>query len=304
MLDLIIIGGGPAGITASIYAARKKLNTLLLTKDFFGQVAHAFFIENYPGFKRIKGMDLMKKFKAHLEKFDVAVNQGESVVKIKKKKNFFEVLTSEEDRYQAKAIIIASGASPRKLGIEGENKFLGRGVSYCTVCDGFLFSQKEVAVIGGGNAGCEAALYLLPIVKKIYLIEASDRLRADPVTLERISQSKKIEVHLKTKVRRIEGKTLVEKIIVEKGKEMKEIPVEGVFIQIGTVPETDFVKGLVKTDKNGKIIINPRTGETSTKGIFAAGDVTNTFYHQIVIAAAQGAIAALSAAKYLENLKK
>jgi len=301
MFDLIIIGGGPAGITAGIYAARKKLNTLLITKDFLGQVSHAFFIENYPGFKRIKGMDLIKKFKNHLEKFKIDVNQGESVVKIQKKKNGFEVFTNQGDKYQTKTIIIATGAKPRQLGIEGEIKFLGRGVSYCPVCDGFLFSQKDVAVIGGGNSGCEAALYLLPIAKKIYLLEASNQLRADQITQEKIFHSKKIEVIFNAKVKEIKGSTSVEKILFEQGKEKREIPVEGVFIQIGMIPDVEFAKKLVKTDKAGKIIINPRTCETSTKGIFAAGDVTNTLYHQIVIAAAQGAIAALSAAKYLEK---
>ena len=301
MFDLIIIGAGPAGISAAIYAARKKLTTLIITKDFFGQVSHAFFIENYLGFKKIKGMDLIKKFKNHLEKFEVDINQGESVINLKKKKDFFEVLTSEGDRYQAKTVIIASGAKPRKIGIEGEEKFLGRGVSYCPVCDGLLFSQKNVAVIGGGNSGCEAALYLLPIAKKIYLLEASNKLRADKITQEKIFESKKIEVLLNTKIKEIKGETSVDKIIIESKKETKEIPVEGVFIQIGMVPEVDFAKKVVKMDKAGKIIINPRTCETSTKGIFAAGDVANNLYHQIIIAAAQGAIAALSAAKYLEK---
>lgn len=304
MLDLIIIGAGPAGITAGIYATRKKLNTLLITKDFFGQVSHAFFIENYPGFKRIKGMDLIKKFKNHLEKFKINVNQGESVTKIKKKKNFFEVFTSENDRYQTKTIIIASGAKPRKIGIEGEEKFLGRGVSYCPVCDGFLFSQKNVAIIGGGNSGCEAALYLLPIAKKIYLLETSNKLRADKITQEKIFDSKKIEVVFNAKVKKIKGETSVDKIIVEQKKETREILVEGVFVQIGVMPDVDFAKKVVRMDKIGKIIINPRTCETSTKGIFAAGDVANNLYHQVVIAAAQGAVAALSAAKYLEKLEK
>jgi len=304
MYQVIIIGGGPAGITAGIYCARKKLNTLLLTKNFFGQVSYAFKIENYPGFKAIKVIELIKKLKEHLKKFKIDINEGESAVKISKRKNYFEVLSSEGDRYQTQAIIIASGAKPRKLKVPGEDKFLGRGVSYCPVCDGLLFSGKEVAIVGGGNAGCEAAVYFLSIAKKIYLLEAGPNLKADKITLEKIERSKKIEVILNAKLKEIKGKKEVEKIICEVNKKEREISVAGVFIQIGTVAEVDFAQKITKVDKQGKIIIDPCTCETSCKGIFAAGDCTNVLYHQIIIAAGQGAIAALSAAKYLEGLKK
>jgi len=306
MYDVIIIGGGPAGIAAGIYAARKKLNTLLISKDFIGQAGRAFLVENYPGFEEIMGADLMKKFSQHLAKFEIDINEGEEVSKISKRKDgAFEVRTSQKDRYSAKAIIIASGRDPRPLEIPGEKEFLGRGISYCVTCDGPLFAGKTVAVIGGGNSGFGAALELSRYCSKIYILEAGPKPKADELSQERAKKIKKIKVLLNAASKEIKGKKLVESLIYQdlETKRQRTLKVEGVFVQIGSLPATGFVKGLVSFNKRDEIKINPRTNETKTPGVFAAGDVTDIPVKQIIVAAAEGAKAALSAYQYLQSLK-
>jgi thioredoxin-disulfide reductase len=306
MYDLIIIGGGPAGITAGIYAARKKLNTLILSKDFTGQVGKAFSIENYPGFKKILGIKLIEKFKKHLEKFDVDINEGEEVTKIKKRKDgTFEVKTTQRDRYLTKAIIITSGRDPRPLEVPGEKEFLGRGVSYCVTCDGVMFAGKTVAVIGGGNAGFEAALELSKYCPKIYILEFLPQVKADESTQEKVQKSGKIEVVTNAQIKEIKGKNFVDSLIYQDRTTKKEIElkVQGVFVEIGSVPATGFIKGLVEFNERDEIKINPRTCATKTPGIFAAGDVTDVKYKQIIIAAGEGAKAALSAYEYIQKMK-
>jgi len=303
MYDLIIIGGGPAGITAGIYGARKKLNTLLISRDFIGQTAKAILVENYPGIKEIPGIKLMEKFKKHLEKFEIDINEGEEVVEIKKKGNFFEVRTNQDDRYLAKSIIVATGRDPRPLEVPGEKELIGRGISYCSICDAPLFREKTVAVIGGGNAGFEAALDLTKYAKKIYILEFSSKPLADEVTIERAKKTKKIEIILNAKVKEILGKAKVEGLIYDDLiKAEKKLEVEGVFIMIGQIPATSFVKGLVNFNEKDEIIIDPVTCQTKTLGLFAAGDVTNIKQKQIIVAAAEGAKAALAAYEYLQKL--
>jgi len=304
MFDLIIIGGGPAGITAGIYAARKKLNTLLVTKDFIGQTGKAFHIENYPGFEGISGIELMEKFRKQLEKFEIDINQGEEAKEIKKVKEGFEIRTTQKDRYLAKSIIIASGRDPRLLEVPREKEFLGRGVSYCTTCDAPLFQDKTVAIIGGGNAGFEAALELTNYCPKIYILEVSSKVGADEINQERAKNSGKIEVILNAKVKEIKGKEKVTSLIYENlhKKEKKELPVEGVFVEIGSIPATGFLKDLVDFNEQDEIKINPKTCETKTPGLFAAGDVTDVKDKQIIVAAGEGAKAALSAYEYLQKI--
>jgi len=305
MFDLIIIGGGPAGMSAGIYAGRKKLNTLIISKDFTGQIGQAFTIENYPGIKEIKGMELADKLEEHLKEFMVDMNAGEEVTKISKKKDCFEIKTTEGDRYFGKAVIVASGANPRHLKVPGEDKFLGKGVSYCTICDAPLFRDKEVAVIGGGNSGIEAALDLTKHAKKIYVVEFASKLKADEAIVERAEKDEKIEIICSAAVKEIKGDKRVEAIIYQdrESKKEKKLSLEGVFVQIGYIPTGSFAEGLVEFTKGGEIKIDYKTNETKTRGLFAAGDVSSVLYKQAIIAAGEGSKAALSAYDYLEKNK-
>jgi len=301
--DLIIIGGGPAGITAGIYAARQKINTLLITKSFGGQVARkAVAIKNYPGFEEISGMELIKKLEKHLRKQKIDIERDE-VTKLKKIGNHFFVQTRSKNRFQSKAVIVASGADPRPLEVPGEKEFIGKGVGYCTTCDAPLFVNKTVAVIGGGNAGLEAAIFLSLIAKKIYILEYGKKVGADEINQERVKKTKKVEIITNTALKRIRGNQFVNSLIYQDRKTRKNItlPVGGIFVEVGSQPATSFVKGLVDFNEKDEIIVNPKTGETRIPGLFAAGDIDNVPYKQIVIAAGEGAKAALSAYNYLQK---
>jgi len=311
LYDLIIIGGGPAGITAGIYAARKKLKTLILTKDFFGQVAETSWVDNYPGLPDISGQDLMKKLENHIKKFlndkeksnSLDIKEGEEVIKIEKAGKNFLVKTKRNSDFLARAIIVATGRDPRPLEVPGEKEFIGRGISYCSICDSPLFKDKSVAVIGGGNAGFEAALDLAKYAKRIFIFEKTDKLKADEVLQEIIKKDKKIEVHINKEVKRIEGNKKVQALIYQDLKTGKsfQVPIDGVFVQIGSIPATGFLKGLCKFNAADEIKVNFETCGTSISGIFAAGDVNNGRYKQIIIATGEGAKAALAVYDYLKN---
>jgi len=301
--DLIIIGGGPAGITAGIYAARQRLKTLLITKDFGGQMAKkAVPIENYPGYKEISGLKLIQKFKEHLDKFEIDVEM-DSVIKIEKIDKNFIVTSENKKQFEAKAVIIASGADPRPLKVSWEKEFIGKGVSYCTSCDAPLFSNKTVAVIGGGNSGFEAAIALSKWAKKIYILEYGQEIKADIKNQEIVEKAGKSEVVTNAVLKEIRGDKFVNSIIYEDRKtgQKKELKVEGVFVEIGLIPATGFVRDLVDFTERGEIKIDPKTCETGTPWIFAAGDVADIRDKQIIIAAAEGAKAALSAFEYFKN---
>lgn len=302
MFDLIIVGGGPAGITAGIYAGRKKINTLLITKDFSGQMGKISSIENWPGTEKISGIEFLENLKKQLKRFKINIKE-EEVFEIKKDEDFFEVTTSQRNKYQAKAIIIASGVKPRSLGVPGEKEFIGRGVSYCSICDAPFFGGKTVAVIGGGNAGLETALDLTKYAKKIYILEFSPKVRADEMLLEQAGKNKKIEIILSAEVKEIKGKNFVSALVYQdkESKKNKELSVEGVFIQIGHIPVDEFAKGLVDFNEKNEIKIDSQSNETKTPGLFAAGDVTSIPFKQIVIAAGEGARALLSCHKWLKN---
>lgn len=303
LYDLIIIGGGPAGIAAGIYAARQKLNTLLITKSFGGQIARkAVGIENYPGFEKISGLDLIRKFEKHLRKQKIDIER-DGARKVEKINGKFIVKTAGKNAFKAKAVIIASGADPRPLEVPGEKKFIGKGVSYCTTCDGPLFANKEVAVIGGGNSGFEAAIFLSSWTKKVYLLENADQVRAEEAVQEKAEKTGKIEVITSAVLKKIEGKNFVESASYQdnKTKKIVSLKVDGIFVEIGSQPATSFVKGLVDFNKKDEITISPETMQTKTAGLFAAGDVTDVVYKQIVIAAGEGAKAALSVSNYLSK---
>jgi len=303
--DLIIIGGGPAGITAGIYGARQKLNTLLITKSFGGQVARkVVMIENYPGFEEISGMELIRKFEKHLRKQKIDIERDE-VSKVKKIKEHFIVITKSKNRFESKAVIVASGADPRPLEVPGEKKFIGRGLSYCVNCDGPLFEGKTVAVIGGGNSAFEAAIFLSKIAKKIYILEYGEVVKADAENQDRVKKTGKVKVITNAALKKIQGKQFVNSIIFEDRKTKKEItlPLEGVFVEIGSQPSTSFAKGLVDFNERDEIVVEFETCQTKTPGLFAAGDANIGPFKQIVTAAGEGTKAALAAYEYLQKLK-
>jgi len=293
---------GPAGITAGIYAARKKLKTLLITKNFIGQAGKAFWVENYPGFEKISGMELMGKFKNHLKKFEIEIKET-GVRKIRKIKGKFIVQTGEKDNFVSKAVILASGRDPRPLEVPGEKELIGRGVSYCPTCDIPFFRNKIVVIIGGGNSGFNAAVEAVRHGNKVYILEFSPKVIADEITQERAKKTKKVKIILNAKVKKILGKNAVQGLIYEDRISKKEetLNVQGIFIMIGEIPATDYIKGLVNFNKKDEILVDPKTLETKTKGLFACGDVTNVLGGQIIIAAGEGAKAALSVYEYLQK---
>jgi len=305
LYDLIIIGGGPAGITAGIYAGRQKLKTLLICKELGGQVAKkAIDIENYPGFEKISGIELIQKFKNHLQRFDIEIQQDE-VTKIQKEESIFSVHTKTGKIFKSLAVIIASGADPRPLEVAGEKEFLGKGVSYCAVCDGYFFKDKTVAVVGGGNAGFETAIFLSKIAKKIYILEYGETVKADPTNQEIVKKSGKAEIITNAQVKKIVGDDVVKSIIYldRKTQKEKELQVDGVFIQIGNQPATSFAKGLVDFNERDEIVVEFETCQTKTEGLFAAGDCNAGPFKQIITACGEGAKSALAAFQYIQKLK-
>ena len=296
--DLIVIGAGPAGITAGIYAARKKMNILVLSKDIGGQTAWSGDIENYTGYQFITGPELTKRLKDHIDAYKIKVNEEEEILSLAKDREIILIKT-DKAQYEAKAVIIASGKMPKELGIKGEQEFKGKGIAYCATCDGPLFANKQVAVIGGGNSALDAAIGLEKIASKIYIINIGEALTADAIMQEAVKKSDKITVLNKSRIVEVKGEKFVKAIEIERNNVKEEIAVEGVFVEIGLVPNSDFVEVVDKNSSN-EIIINCAC-ETSTPGIFAAGDVTNVPEKQIIVAAGEGAKAALSAFRYLIN---
>lgn len=299
--DLIIIGADSAGLTAGIYAGRKKLNTLILTKQIGGQSIYTNTIENYPGIDLIGGIELIGKITAQVKKYGVEIKEGEEVVSIEKGEKDFSVKTKNEESIETKSVIIATGKVPRRLDVPGEKELENKGVSFCSICDAPLFGGKLVAVIGGGNSGLETAMDLTKYAEKIYVFEYTPKLRGDEFLQDKLKQSGKVEFILNAEIKKIKGRDFVEKIVYleRKTEKIKDMPVSGVFVNIGWDPAALFLGKLVDLNSRGEIIVNPKTMETSVRGIFAAGDVTESVYKQIVIAAAEGAKAALSAYNYV-----
>lgn len=303
MHDVIILGAGAAGLTAAIYTSRKKLKTLVVSIDIGGQTNLTGNIENYPGTGPMGGAELMQKFYTEAEGFGAEIVMGKSS-KVEKTENGFRVGLANGESYESKALILAYGKVPKSLGIEGEEKFMGRGVSTCVTCDSPLYKGRNVAVIGGGNSAVEGALELAAVAKKVYLIHRRDSFRADGVTLDKLKNYANIELMLNSIPLRINGNKNVEGILVENvpTKDKTDIKVDGVFIEIGYVVDTSFVQHLVKVNDKNEIIVDGR-GNTSHAGIFAAGDVTFTPFKQTVIAAGDGAKAALECYRWLTGGK-
>lgn len=259
-------------------------------------------IENYPGFEKISGLELIQKFEKHLRKNKIDIER-DTVGKVKKIERGFSVSTGSRKQFDAKAVIIASGADPRPLEVPGEKEFIGKGVSYCTACDGPLFADKEVAVVGGGNSGFEAALSLKGYAKKIYILEFSPQIKADEANQKLAQKSGIIEVITNAALKEIKGEKFVDSVVYQERSSNKLITlkVQGIFVEIGSQPATSFVKDLVEFSEEDEIKIDPQTNMTKTSGLFAAGDVTDTKWKQIVVAAGEGCKAALSAYEYLQR---
>jgi len=300
LYDLIIIGAGPAGLTASIYASRSKIKHLVIGKTTGGYLSLTHLIENYPGFQSIKGNELAQKFIDQVKSYGIKIEEAE-VTKIEKKNNSFWVVTNQGNIHQAKTLILALGTERRKLNIPGEEKFWGKGVTYCATCDAPLYKNKIVAVAGASNAGLMAASLLTGYATKIYLIEVMPKMGGEKVWQDRIINQPKIEIILGTQIKEIQGDGKVEKIILDKPYQKKtELKIDGLFIEIGSVPFTHLIESLgIKTDQRGFIEVD-KNQATNLAGVFAAGDITNaTNLKQIITAASQGAIAAISAYRYL-----
>jgi len=298
MYDLIIVGAGPAGITASIYAARKRMNFLVITGNIGGQTLWTTNIENYTGYQFITGAELVQKFIEQLEQSRVQLRQGEKVLSIKKESETLKV-TTDKAAYEARAIVIASGKIPRKLGIPGEEEYRNKGVAYCAACDAPLFSGMDVAVAGGGNSALDATLQLVNIARRIHLIDASPRFKADPVMIEKIESSDKVAVYHAASIERIYGDSFVRGLTVSQAGKSFELPVQGLFVEIGYMPASDFDSDISR-NAYGEIMVNCNS-QTSVPGLFAAGDVTDVSAKQIIVACGEGAKATIAAFSYLER---
>ena len=301
--DTIILGGGPAGLSAAIYAARGAVSTAIVDINMLGgQPSNYLELENYPGFQVVGGFDLMEKFEEHADKFGVQKFPMQEIQSVDLKN---KTIITNEYEFKAGTIIIATGAQPMKLGVPGEKEFVGRGVSYCAVCDGAFYRNKVVAVVGGRNAAVEEAMYLTKFADKVYVIHRRNELRADRIVQERAFKNEKVEFIWDSVVKEIKGDNLVNTVVLEnvKTKEISNLAVNGVFPYIGMAPNVELFNGQLEQDSRG-FIVTDETMATSVEGVFAIGDVRTTPLRQVITAAADGAVGAVYAVKYLETHKE
>ncbi len=293
--ETIIIGAGIAGITAAIYASRKRMRFLLISRDYGGQMNVSGEVENYPGFRHTTGMEFAKTLKEQLDFNGIKIQYG-GVEKIEKADDLFIVKT-DKDEYKTETVIIASGARARKLNVPGEVKFTNKGVTYCAICDGPLFKNKDVAVIGGGDSALESADFLMRIANRIYIVNIGDEIRGHEYLMEKVVGKEKVKIINNAKTTEIFGDNMAKGLRYEQDGEAKELKCEGIFVEIGRAPNSDFVKKLLEIDDHGHIKVSKHC-ETSVKGIYAAGDVTDIHEYQYIIAGGQGCTALLAAARH------
>jgi len=296
MYDLIIVGGGIAGITAAIYAARKEMKFAIISPEFGGEIVNTTDVENWPGIKSISGKELADSYLDHMKSLSVEVIE-DKVIDVKHK-NYF-IITTGNSVYESKTLIWATGSKYRELNIPGEEKLKGRGVTYCSICDGPIFKNRTVAVIGAGNVGLTAAIYMSNIATKVYLIESSEKINGDPILAGRLKFQNNVEIMTGVKLESINGERRVASITLDGGR---EIQLDGVLINIGYKPVTDLIKNIVQINHYGYVEVDSKN-MTTTPGLFAAGDVVFNPYKQLVISASDGAIAALGAYDYLSMQK-
>ena len=304
MYEIIIVGGGPAGMSASVYAARKRLNTLLITSDIGGQVNWTSGVENYLGYQFIEGADLIGKFQKQVNQFPIDQKIGVKVSQIKKIDGGFEVISESGEKFQGKVVVLASGKRPRRLDVQGEKELTGRGVTYCATCDGPVFAGQKVAVIGGGNSAIEATLDMVKVAEHVDMVSVTP-LTGDPIMIEKLADAKNLTIYTNYQTEKILGQVLAEGIIIKEIKTGKtqQLDDTGVFVEIGLEPNSDMVKNLIRLNQNGEVPVSCSC-ETEIPGLYAAGDVTTVPEKQIVIAAGEGAKAALQAHRYLQRLAK
>ena len=300
MYDIIIIGAGPAGLTAAIYARRANKNVLVLeAKNYGGQIINTPSIENYPAAAHISGFDFATNLYNQVTELGAEI-KFEKVTSIKLNNNI-KIVETTDNKYEGKTIIIATGADNRKLGIEKEDEFVGKGISYCATCDGSFFKDKAVAVVGGGNTAIEDAEYLSDIVNKVYLIHRRDEFRADSVSINKLKEKNNVEFILNSKIKKLNGSEMLESIEVEDNNQnIKTIPITGLFIAVGKIPENENFKEIINMDDKG-YIISDELCHTNIDGIFVAGDNREKSLRQLVTATSDGAVAATEAIKYINK---
>jgi len=302
--DVIIVGAGPAGLTAAIYTSRRAMKTLVISKDVGGQISLTDDVENYPGFESIEGLALAQKFQAQAAKTGVEFLFEEATKVEKQADNSFVVNTGSNKKIKTKTIILAFGLSPRNLNVPGEKELTGRGVTYCATCDGPLYKNKTVVVVGGGNSALDAAEFMSKIGKKIYLLVRKDKFRGEQVLADKVHAAKNVEVLFNASTKEIKGKDRVESLVYETTDgQSKEVQTDGVFVEIGHIASTKWLEGLgLDLTERGEIKITV-DNETSVPGIFAAGDITEITYKQAVISAGEGCKAALQAYRFIQGDK-
>lgn len=301
--DVVIIGGGVAGLAAAMYAGRFDLKTMLLTEKMGGTIVLTDEIANYPGFKSIKGMELAEKLKEHAKAYDIKIVEKKAVDIKKCKEGCFHVFT-KDDNFHTKTIIFATGTEWRKLGVPGEKEFNARGVHYCALCDGPFYKDKILGVVGGSDSAGKEALLLSEFAKKVYIIYRKEKIRAEPITFKKVESNKKIEIIPNTNVTEIKGDQKVTHVILDKPyKGNKEFKIDGLFIDIGHIPISELAKKIgVKINEKGEIVID-RKAKTNVKGVFAAGDVVDTEFKQAITGVAEGVTAAYSAYSHINDGK-
>ena len=302
MYELIIIGGGPAGLTAAVYAARKRLTTVLLSKELGGQPTWTSGVENYMGYQFIDGTELMQKFETQVQSYSIEIKTGYDAVSLKAIHDGFEVRTENDETCQGKAVVIATGKRPRTLNVPGEERWHGKGISYCAVCDGPFFEGMKVAVVGGGNSALEAADDMVKIAAHVYLVSLTP-LTGDQILIDKVSHAPNVTVLTEHETLEILGDQFVTAIQVKdrSSGQQRTLEVGGVFVEIGLIPNSNLAKDLVTLNELGEIVVDCYC-QTNVRGLYAAGDVTNVPEKQIVIAAGEGAKAALQAHRYLRTI--
>ncbi len=304
LYDLIIIGGGPGGVAAGVYAARKKIKTLVIAKEFGGQSLVSPDIQNWIGTKSISGLELAKNLEEHLRaQQDIEILAGDLVFKVEKSGDNFKLETEGGKSFETKTLLVASGSRHRRLGVPGEDKLDGKGVAWCATCDAPLFSGKAVAVVGAGNSGLEAVRDLSAYASKIYLLNRSDKIKGDPITYEKIKNDPKVEIIMMAETQEILGEKFVSglKYLDKNSSEVKELELGGVFVEIGAVPNVEYLGDLVEKNKFNEIVVNCETQETSQVGIWAAGDASSVRYKQNNISAGDAVKAVLGIYDYLHR---
>lgn len=298
--DLIIVGAGPAGITAAVYAVRKNMDFLIISEDLGGQAAWSGDVENYTGYRFLTGPQLVMKFNEHMEAYGIKPQLFENVLGVTKEGDFVVVKTTK-NVYRAKSVIIATGKRSNKLNVPGENKFRNLGVTYCATCDGPLYKGRDVAVIGGGNSALDAVMQLMKICQKVYLINIAQELTGDPVMVEKTTTASNVETLNNSSLIKISGADVVESIDISSGSVNRTLSVSGVFVEIGLIPNSDCIS-IAEKNELGEILIDCYN-KTSVEGVFAAGDVTNVPEKQIIIACGEGSKSCLSVFNYISTKK-